>query len=114
MDAHERVLRRLAAAQISRRRALGLAAGGAAATGLLAGCGARNTASTKAAPSANAPSGKPKPGGELNLAQKFNPNTFDSSTRLDIVAEVFNFTCDTLAAFKVGPNVKYADLTLVP
>ena len=114
MDAHERVLRRLAAAQISRRRALGLAAGGAAATGLLAACGARNTSSTKPATSANAPSGKPKPGGELNLAQKFNPNTFDSSTRLDIVAEVFNFTCDTLAAFKVGPNVKYADLTLVP
>ena len=103
------------AARFRRRGALRLASVTAGATALIAACGGR-------APAGKSPSkgtaagrpGKPRYGGQLNLAQKADPETLDPSSKRTPAAQTMSLTNDSLLGFKAGPDIKYEDVVLQP
>lgn len=93
----------------SRRSAFGALAAGAT---LLAACSGRR--STRQQPAGDAQSGKPRAGGQINQEQKYDPDSFDPSTRLNDVAQIMGYTNDSLLAFKTGKDIQYNDIVLAP
>lgn len=102
--------------RLSRRSVLGrlATATGACATVVAAGCGrgAKQSGSQASGPTAVAE--KPRSGGQLNLAYKNDPPSFDPSTKLTDVAEALLRTHDSLLGIKTGPSVPYQDIVLQP
>jgi len=97
--------------RIGRRRALTSGAMGAAA--LAAACGSRRPGS---ATSPATQAGQPKPGGDFTGAIASDPSNFDPTGK-PLQAENASFiesAYDSLLSVKLGPDVKYNQLTLTP
>lgn len=97
---------------LSRRSALcglGLATA-IAATPVLAGCGGAK-ASKSARPAAGQ-NGQPTLGGQLNLIQKQDIDTYDPTSERGPAGDTVNLVNSRLLGFKGGPDVKYTDLIL--
>lgn len=97
------------ATQLSRRRALGMAAGGIGAVTFLAACGATKGRTPGPATSASQ-AGKPTYGGQINLAQAIDPYDYDPSTQPQNNGFVIALAYDGLLEAKTGAGVKYTDV----
>ena len=97
------------AAGLSLRRRSLLASAGAAS--LLAACGGSKR-STTAQPAAQ--TGKPRSGGQFNVAEAADPSRLDPTIGTKAVPRVLMMTNSSLASFKAGPGIKYTDLQLQP
>jgi peptide/nickel transport system substrate-binding protein len=96
---------------LSRRQALGLAAGSGMA-GMLMACG-RSTggASTTGATQAS----QPKQGGTLNVAQSSDdPSSFDPVTQHKETGQTMLWTNDALLSFKTGSGVQFTQMDVLP
>ena len=102
----------LAARRWGRRRALGLMAAGAGATGLLAAC--RTKGSGSPAPGGGGPAAQAKPGGELNIQLATEPSDLDPTGKPSLLTPVLPLACDSLLSFAIGPKIDYNDVRLVP
>ena len=99
----------------SRRRVLSLAAAAAGSASLGAACGSRK-AGSPTAPAA-AQNGKPKYGGQLNLAVVDDPGnggSFDPANKRTDGTFILGTTNNSLLGFKLGSDVKYTDVTIQP
>lgn len=101
----------IAAQQLNRRRLLGAAGAGSAI--VLAACSGAKSKITSGSRSA-AQTGKPKSGGQLNRAQKYDSYSFDPSTNFNDNAPILLQIYESLVGFKLAPNVDYEDLILAP
>jgi peptide/nickel transport system substrate-binding protein len=97
----------------SRRRLLALAGAGAAAFGMA--CGTRKSGGAAAPAAGHA--GKPKYGGELNLATVDDPGnggSFDPANKRSDGIFILGQSNNSLLGFKLGSGVKYTDVTIQP
>ena len=100
--------------RFTRRQLLRYAAVVAGSASLLAACGRRGAVKGGLTPGAAGGSTAPRSGGVLNSAQKYDPASFDPSTKLSEARQVLNLTNDGLLRFKVGPDVHYTDYIVSP
>lgn len=112
MPERRRVMR-LERRGVGRRRALGLAAGTGAAA-VLAACGGRGKPS--AARTSQVADGAPTYGGQINIRVPVDPIDYDPSYNGKTAPSDFaqGQAHNNLLSFKTGPDVPYAQMTLVP
>jgi peptide/nickel transport system substrate-binding protein len=99
----------------NRRQAFVLALGSAGAVAFGAACGSRRGG--KPAPSADAQNGKPKSGGQLNLATVDDPGnggSFDPANKRTAGTFLLAMTNNSLLGFRTGPHVKFTDVSIQP
>jgi len=105
---------RTIARRLTRRRAIGLAAGTAGTAALLAACGQRAgaPANTNQAPAA----AQPKAGGNINVWQPVDPFDFDVTYlgKNTNNREGVQLAYSTLTRFKAGPGIDFNTLTIEP
>ena len=100
--------------QFSRRRTLGFAAAGAGSLALLAACGKKSGSSGIQSTSSAGTAGKPKYGGQLNLARRSDFFDFDPSGKPSANLEPVGLLYDGLLRVKAGPTTPYWDHVLEP
>ena len=98
---------------ISRRQALGGAASTAGSMAFLAACGKSRGSRPQTASNPGA-SGKPKYGGQINLARKSDFFDLDPSGKPSANFDAVSLLYDGLLRVKTGPTVDYWSLTLQP
>ena len=97
--------------RLDRRRLIGTAVG--VCTAALAGaCHSGKGGGPPAASTEK--NAKPRSGGQINLADRYDPETFDPSPKRNPTAAFLALTNDRLTGFKAGPDVSYSDVILQP
>lgn len=105
--------RQTPARRFGRRRLLGVAGSGIGIVGLLGACGKSPTSAARTNAGSASP-GTPRYGGQLNLAFKGDPFTFDPSTTTEPIGSLMSLTNDSLLGFKTGPDIQYTDTVVGP
>ena len=88
----------------------GASAGTAA---ILAACGKGGT-KTPAPPKAASQAGKPRAGGQINVAHSSEQSTYDPATKLSETGRVMLWTNDSVLSYKAGSGVPYSEMDIVP